>query len=369
MYRNNVDYVVKELLEELSQENVKITATDGGVWQYSTKMDTKIEGRNNTLVSNSIVLNIPDYNLFVRKIGKYLDVASKFYEKDKEYFMLDGNEYLKRLVLDLFLNATNYDLYNIYNYIDFKKDMLSTEYKDKTFELGTLKVGNETLTIFGSIKRQKFNMEAPYAFEVCLSNGIENFVLPSILFGTTSDTAVVYAIQNLHREQETQLKKRLDRYFRKIDNGIVEKGTNKIPYDERPLEEQVTINAVVAAAIFVETVKRFDVLKFIVPDFMPLRYSTKLNQNVFNVKQKSNAEYVDELTHKAIDDMNRNQFNITNKLIYTFLRLGMHFDNLDVNYSPDENRLYVDSICEEYSKDGNLIQDIVEAISNKQEQK
>ncbi|MBO7508412.1 MAG: hypothetical protein J6T39_02065, partial [Clostridia bacterium] len=205
MYRNNVDYVVKELLEELSQENVKITATDGGVWQYSTKMDTKIEGRNNTLVSNSIVLNIPDYNLFVRKIGKYLDVASKFYEKDKEYFMLDGNEYLKRLVLDLFLNATNYDLYNIYNYIDFKKDMLSTEYKDKTFELGTLKVGNETLTIFGSIKRQKFNMEAPYAFEVCLSNGIENFVLPSILFGTTSDTAVVYAIQNLHREQETQL--------------------------------------------------------------------------------------------------------------------------------------------------------------------
>lgn len=379
MDKKYLDEVVTELLCEMAANKVEINSLDGGIWKYPTQMDSKIENKKIRSKSkkeqaseeneSGVILNIPNYDLFLEKISKYLVVAEKFYGQDKAYFMIDGKEYHKRLVLDLFLNATSFDLYEIYKYIDFKKKMLETSVPLGKFKLGEFDAAGEKLNIFANIRRIKFNMEAPYAFEVSFANSAEEFILPSVLFGASGNIVQIGAIQNLHKGQNSALKKKLDRLLRKIDSGIVKSGIDQIPYEKREIEQQVTINAVVSSAIFVNFFESMGVKRFVAPDFLPLRYTTKLNQMIENELKRSGGKGKAQIRHAVEEEMERTQFNMTNKFLYTFMRLALHFSNLKADYNPEENKIFVSVAKSEFLSNGNLLQQIVEATKQKKTQK
>ena len=124
--------IVEKVLSQAKEGRIEFAG-----WKYYIKFDTNIEGNLSGQSDDHITINIPDYNLFVWKVARYLKKASKFYLEEKRYYELDGSAFEEKLVMCLLLNMSIYDSQNIYEYIEAKTKMIEPNLTvDKT------KIGN-----------------------------------------------------------------------------------------------------------------------------------------------------------------------------------------------------------------------------------
>lgn len=381
MNRNDVKAILDELFFEAKNKRVRFDTPNSEIgkeapWMMNSKFFVKINGNFNGKNSGVPVAEIPNEKLLIDYLMKYLDLATKFYAFEQERDDLTDRAFIKRLIFDLFINCSVADLNDVYRHIKTRTEML----KEDNLKLNSVFLGYYQAEKIGrclvtaSIMQNHSCMESPLRFQIeFMGQNGEEFMLPAILYGIDGKTCYIGAVQNFYTSQKTQLSKKLDRHFRKVNKDI----------PETSIESEVSPNAVVAFAIFVAYLKQIGVNKVCGTNFLPIRYQTKFEaQRLFAIREKKRLEekqdsgelltekekqLLSELQSKtpseyAEDTTNKIQFNVTNRFTYLFARLEFHFDNLEFDYSDYENKIYLKLNDKSYTKQGNIIEDIVEMV-------
>lgn len=296
--------------------------------------------------AQTMTLIIPDFNSFVSACEKYLEKAEAFYTYDKAYFALTQNSHKQKLLLDLIVNATPFDLSNIIPYIESRTRMLENPLKEQIFD-----IDNEILpeiTLKCAISKNLSNMEAPYKFEIAFFDQENNkFKLPSITFGKDGQNINVYAIQTQKQKQTNPLAKKLDRYLRKLNLKV----------DENDYIANISPNALASLTIFISAMKKEGIKDFVAYPYMPLRYES-------NLSAKKRVHTDKELLTQTVEEHDRIQYNITNKLIYSLARYSFHFDNFVFDYDDIKFLAHLNEIDNHiFRKDGNIIYELDKLIS------
>lgn len=348
--------IVEEMLKEAKDAEVLYYTPLSAVslddpYVFRIEFNSRIGGQYKNLVGDKIAINILDMPLLIQKINNYLEVAKKHFADEKLYTNLTCSSKAKRRIANLFLNASYDDLQNIYKYVDDRKERLKKTFKSECLTLG--EYTDEKLPhclMVGDIDQLHSNMEACAKFTpsfIKCGGGIAH--LPSVLFENTDDTAYIYAVQNFHTKEKenSEFAKQMDRYLRKVNKNV----------DPNSIEANVSPKAVVSLSMFIKFMHQKGITKFIAPDFLPLRYQTNVNLNLSYAK-KENKEDLGEV----VEELNQKQYNITNKFMHLFLRETLHFDNLDFQYDDVTQKAYMTITKPNYSKQDNIIQQIVENI-------
>lgn len=342
----DIEKIIKEVFKEAGSGKITINSLQGD-WIFFVKFYVSIEGRSNVLNSNYPILNIDSYKEFLHKCEKYLNVAYEFYKKDKDYYDLkDDFSYLKKLFMDLIVNATYYNLDDPINYIDLKTKQLT----DKTIKEGNSLVGNYNgANIYCKISKNVSNLEAPYRMSIIFKSDGEQFTLPTLTFGVDGKTIYLMCIQNTAKnDKDSKLVKKLDRYFRKVNKDV--------SIDEEI--SKVSPNALVALSIFNEYMLNLGLDKVVASNFMPIRYN--------NNKVKIFNKYKDENLKKkeSIEMIDYIQSNITEKFMNLLLRYNYHFDASIVQYDEVKDEMHLFLKDKKYDEE-NIIYDIVDSIKIK----
>lgn len=289
---------------------------------------------------DQIVLDIPDMDLFVKKVEKYFLIVQGLYRNEMGRYDLTYEAYLERLFVSLMSNMTYSDAHNVYNYIDQRTELYVNCYdRDE-------KLGKFSYTKGAQVKECEVNviidrlssiMEAPYSFTPEFTDGINVFFLPSITFGLSVNkkTAYVYAVQNRKKDQSNSLQKDLDRYFRKIGKGV--EGEEELM--------QVSPNALVSLTMFCSYLKEQGVQQIISKDFQPSRYKAR------------ESRILSKYAEGELEALDNAQFNITNKFMYLFLRYSYHFPDCECDFDIDQGQMIM-KLKEGVSVDNNIIYDI-----------
>lgn len=354
--------IVDEVLAGASDAEIVIDSYDGQTympWIFNTEFYTKVNGQflRKPQKENVIVLNIPNFTLFLNNLEEYLEIARKYYGESKKYFAVDSINFDKKLIHDLLVNASSFEIDNITKYVVTRTNMLKSSNIEKEICLGdmTFEDKNKTITcnVFEKITKLHPNFESPLKFEVkfCDKNSKEEFFLPAVLFGVNGKKeALVSAVQNFHKEQvgegKNELTKFLDRYFRKVNKNI----------EKDSVEANVSPNSVVAMTFFFEYLKSLGVKNVQANDFLPLRYYSTLNSKL------NNALYLGKNTDDVVENLDKNQFNMTNKFMYLFLRMSEHFDDLEVEYDAIRQCMNVKFLERHFTKKGNIIENIADYL-------
>ena len=306
-------------------------------WSIFAKFLTNIEHSNNKKSATIPILNIPNYDNFIKKLDTYLTLAREFYKLDATYFYLFQNEFDKKLVLDLFANATFYDFNNIESYIDVRTKMLEHSLQKSELNFGMY----DNLNVEAKIEKSNSNLEGPYKIVFYIYDKNENcFELPTITFGIVKNTCYLYTVQNKNKLKITDFSKKLDRYFRKINKGV----------SFQDIESNVSPNALVSLTLFMSLLKQNNIKHILSPSFMPIRYQSSKIARFFDCKNQKSK-------HIAIKNLYRDQNNITNKLMYLMLRYKYHFPNCSCNF--DENTNYISlNLSSSQNLTGNIIYDL-----------
>jgi hypothetical protein len=343
MLVEDVSRLVKEVFFEASKGLVKIDSKSG-YWNFYLRFYEKINGISNCYNDKYPVIDIPSYNNFIEAINSYLENASFFYDKDKDYFDLEEESFYKKLILDLFISASNYDFNNIINYIERKNRMLI----NNTITFDKLILGNYNgLEIVAKIDKTTSNLEAPYKMKFYFIDKENNiFNLPSVTFGLIDNVAYLMCIQNTNKKQDNKLAKSLDRYFRKVNKGI----------DLNSDISNISPNSLVSLTLFIAYLKNNGIDKIIAFDYLPLRYNG--NKIMIYHKYKDKEELSNALIRHDKD-----QFNMTNKFMYLFKRYCYHFKDCDYYYDDLTRSMQVKLERVNFSDD-NIIFDLDRCVSD-----
>ncbi|MBQ8615002.1 MAG: hypothetical protein IJ415_00305 [Clostridia bacterium] len=304
-----VEELINKIFKQAENGLVEIGNDIYGWWKFYVQFSNNESKKINT---GEPAVVIQDKNLFVSRLEKYLKVARKFYKQDKDYFELTDLGFGEKLILDLFVNATNFDLNNVEKYIEQRTQMLL----DKSTECGELWLGEYLdCQIVGQIVKNKSNLESPYKFSVYLEKDSERFFLPSVHFGKIDNKLMLYALQGEKEKQENKLAKKLDRHFRKV---------NKDVDTEDEILSQVSPNALVSLTIFMAYQEIMGAKTAEAVNFMPIRY---ISNSIVGTRRLNSDEEKEEF----LIQHDRNQFNISNRFFNTLIRYAHHF-NLPVEY-------------------------------------
>ncbi len=339
---NKLKEMFEDILKQAESGLVKIQANDGIKWRYYTRFYSDIEGKLTAKPNNKYpIIEIPNYNYFLDLIQNYLNYAEKFYESDQWYYDLPKDEFDKKLILNLIINATNYDFVNIYDYIKQRTEMLKQEFGLGKFALGQY----QDYKIVGEILKTRSNIESPYSFNVYFEKDGQSFMLPSILFGATEKDATIMGIQNFNKERNGELAKKLDRYFRKVNKDV----------DMEDIISKVSPNALISFTVFISYLKSLGIKEFSASAFRPVRYhASKISGYIKNSGK--------EARDKFIQNHNHDQYNMTNKVLYMFLRYGHHFDNANVVYDDTMQKISLNILDRDPTKKDNIIYDISSSV-------
>ncbi len=290
------------------------------------------------------IFQIPNVEAFALLTQAYLNIATKFFLADKEYFSYSDEAFKEKLFLDLLANTTNYDRNNILSYIEMRTKMLENELQTGHFLLNQ----SSGFSVKTMILKNKSMLEGPYRFTpYFLGENEEKFFLPSITFALVDDTVHIFVIQAKKEKQTGPLAKKLDRYFRKVNKDV----------DMEDIIGQVSPNALISLTLFLSIMQKEGIKNVIAPNFMPVRYLINLNgeENYFNREKKGLDEEtsLEEITEKH----NRQQFGITNKFTYTLLRYCHHFDGCEFDYNSIKEQLEI-QLENKHTPQDNIIFDI-----------
>ncbi|MBQ8443910.1 MAG: hypothetical protein IJX25_00965 [Clostridia bacterium] len=316
-------------------------------WKYYIKFNTKIEGEVNGVDDGHLTINIPDFNLFVWKVDKYMQKAMKFYRDEKNYYELDTSSFRDKLFMCLLLNMSTFDAENIYDYITFRTKMLDTQFSSDKFSLGRLNYTKgqqeKSVKITASIRQNTSNLEATYKMKFAFENDLgERFSVPAVTFGIVDKKAYVYAVQRTKDVQEGEIVKELDRYFRKLNKGV----------DCEDIIANISPSSLVSLTLFATFLKNMGINKIVAKDFLPLRYMA-----VIDSPKGKNQEVSEKL--------DKDQFNMTNKFMYLFLRYSHHFENCKATYDDIKGEMSL-TLNDSLIKSDNIIYQL-DSVADEQE--
>lgn len=332
----DLDRIVKELIND-SKNGIKMSYDCEFPGFYC-----KVNGVDNFNDDKLPVVEIPDYDYFLKVLSKYLDVAYKFYEDDKDFkYFNNDEEYVKQLIVGLLMSAGRYDLLNLTDYIEKRIQMFN---KPAFKEIETK---YDDVCVRCIVRTNGYMLETPYKFLIVLNKEgcMEKFVLPTLNFAIVDDKAYVYAIQNNSRGKPSGvMSKKLDRYFRKVNKGV----------DLNDDISNISPNALVSLTIFASYLKSIGVNEIISLDYMPIRYS-----------YREELAHVFKDTEKLLITMDRDQYNITNKFMNVMNRYNYHFYSRDTYYDDLNGEMHLFLNGKERNDD-NIINDIDKIFNKKQ---
>ena len=283
-------------------------------------------------------LMIKDKDKFDALLTEYVDMALEFYDdKNFPYEILNYKSYdndnkickEKAILAMLFANATIEDFNNPCEFlrkrINFMKDDISCR---EEFGYSDILKGDVSL----EITKDVINNETPYQmiFKVISENGDE-YVFPRIKLGISDGVVHIYAIQNHNNDNKDQTNsfyKKVNRVLYKVGEGF---NVDEIDTDENL--KDITSSFLVSLNMCISYLYRNGYSKIVVPSFLIERWNAKGMANSLRIKYR-------KLGNRDIDNLRGEQehiqFNLTNKLIRTFLRLGCHYNNIDIVSLPYE---------------------------------
>lgn len=188
-----VEKLLKDVLNQTQFGNVKIKTLDGDSWKFYVDLQSEYSTKEN---NGHMALVINHKATFIKKLLSYLKLACEFYNKDQSYFNLNDESFAKKLILDLFVNATNFDLNNIEKYIELRTEMLQGQSLEQDVVIGEY-MGCE---IKVNVSKTRSNLEGPYKFGISIEKDGEKFNLPSLMFGLINDKVYLYSIQGKKRK-------------------------------------------------------------------------------------------------------------------------------------------------------------------------
>ncbi len=333
----NTKEIVEKVFAQAEEGQVKFGDEKLGYWSFYTKFYANIEGKCNAEGYEFPVLDIPSYEEFLLKIEKYLEVAKDFYSQDEVYYEISGEAFKEKLFFDLIINTTIYDETNLNNYIQRRTNMLQNDFPKESFSLG--KFGAYDLKC--QISKNRSNLESPFKCEMGFQDESGDcFNLPAVNFGIDGNSCYIFSIQNDVYKQHSPLAKRVDRYFRKVNGGV----------DMEDIVANVSPNALVSLTVFSSFLKQNKIMEVVAPDFMPIRYNTNLEAKTKRVADDDSFEKID-----------RDQFNMTNKFMYLFLRYNHHFPEAVADYDIDKGEMHL-ALKNGSKIDENIIYDIDEIV-------
>ncbi len=305
-------------------------------WRFYVRFATRINGELNKEMDDCPVLDIPDFKLFVDSVNKYMNYAKRFYDDEKDYLELDDDSFEQYLFLMVLMNANNYDFNNIIKYIDDRIKMFQSEDIKKSY-LGN--IGDEKVDFI--VAKLPPNLETPYKAIININKGETRFILPQISFGIVDGIVKIYAIQNVAGiDKDNVLFKKYDRYFRKFNKDV----------DMEDVIANISTNSLAALTLFVSKFKQLGYKKFEFVDYLPLRYEANLVADYNWANRKNSAP-----SPNILREHDRDQYNMTNKMLYAGLRYAYHFDNVECSFDENRQVLTVNIVKDMYTEKDNVI--------------
>lgn len=307
--------IINSVFKQAKNGTVSIESDDLGNWSFYVKFFTKIAGvLDPNFDGNSPVVNIPKFKKFVELTDNYLNVAKQFYKDDQNFFSLSDKGFEEKLFMDLFVNATNFDINNIEQFLTSRTKMVKQNIKTGSFDNGEY----QGYVCTCLISKNHSNLEGTHKFSIKFSSKDgEEFLMPAITFSKVDDIVYVFAIQRPTNqsleESKSTIEKKLDRFFRKVNKDVPEELQNISP------------NALVSFTIFCNCLKSNKIKDIIAPNFMPIRYDAKKSSIEKNAKTIEDEQ-------KKLEKHDKNQYNITNKFMDLLVRYNYHFKNSEINY-------------------------------------
>lgn len=298
-------------------------------------------------------LNIKNAEEFNKYLIEYIKNETEFLQENifigDNYLSKDLDEQIRYSLMNLFIDATSNDLNNPVEYLKLRisfleNDTLNKEYKDwqTIYNLDDIDCHVEI-----SVLPQHPSYETPYAFCSKIISNDENdkFDLPKIRYGIKDDgekqEVYIYAIQGEKKKKVlNRFEKKINRYLFKINKGVVkdDEYLKYEKYSELGIDDvypenivDVTPKAVLSLTIFLKVIKDMGINKVSVIDYLPLRYDSKLKGKKAYLDLFKGIYFKNEMDkkyNKVNQEMEDNQFNITNKFIRTFNRVNYHLNNM-----------------------------------------
>ena len=293
---------------------------------YSCDIDN-----DNLLIPTLMIKNKLEFD---RLLIEYVNLALKFYSDNNfDEDILNNKIYdndmkickEKVILALLFANATIEDFNNPIDFLKRRIDFIYN-YLTGNKDFGYCDVFNGNLSLV--IEKDTINNETPYQMVIkCTSNDGDQFIFPKIKFGIGDDTVYIYAIQNRGNENNSFCKK-INRVLYRVGEGF------NADMDENSENlKDITASFLVSLNIAISYLFNNGYDKIIVPSLLVERWNAKNISNTLKIKIKN---LDDDSARELFDDQDYIQQNLTNKLIRTFLRLGCHYNNIDVLSFPYE---------------------------------
>ena len=307
---------------------------------FSTSVDDKVICECNINNEDVLIptLMIKDKEKFDFLLIEYVKLAMNFYgdrnfpEELRECNFYDANNKVCRekvILAMLFANATIEDFNNPCEFLRKRINFIKNDITCIN-ELGYSEVlkGNVSL----EIKKDIINNETPYQMVIkVMSENNDKYVFPRIKFGISDDIVYVYAIQN-HNSDNPDIK---NPFYKKI-NRILYKIGEGFSLDEDDSDEKlkdITSSFLVSLNMCISYLYSNGYSNIVVPSFLIERWNAKSIANLLKAKYK---KFTEEETKNLRSMHDGIQQNLTNKLVRTFLRLGCHYNNIDVISFPYE---------------------------------
>ena len=280
-------------------------------------------------------LMIKNKSEFDRLLVEYVDLAMNFYDDSNfddeilNYKLYDNNLRICREKVILSLLFANATIEDFNNPIDFLKRRIDFMYNDLSgnYDFGYMDMFKGNLSL--NIEKDIINNETPYQmiFKVTSMNG-EEFIFPKIKFGISDGCVYIYAIQNKMNEDNSFCKK-INRGLYKVGEGYVDTES----YEGEENLKDVTASFLVSLNMAISYLYNNGYERIVVPSLLVERWNAKRISNLLKIKMK---KMDDDSAKEMINNQDYLQHNLTNKLIRTFLRLGCHYNNMDVLSFPFE---------------------------------
>lgn len=279
-------------------------------------------------------LMIKDRKQFDLLLIEYVNKAIRFYDDsnfDNElinytYENNDKKICKEKVILTLlFANAMTEDFNDPCEFLRRRINFIDNDIRNN-YDLGYSDILNGNVSIL--IKEDIINNETPYQMIIkVISENNEEFVFPKIKLGISDNYVYIYSIQNKEQENTT-FNKKINRILYKVGEGF----NDNLENNEENLKD-VTSSFLVSLNMCIAYLYANGYTNIIVPSYLIERWNAKWISNLLKIKHK-NID-IDE-AQKIFDKQDYIQYNLTNKLVRTFLRLGCHFNNIDIVAFPYE---------------------------------
>ncbi len=322
------------------------------------EVEAKSENKKRFFIPTLIIRNQEEFD---RLLCEYVLLASKFYTDFDEFYekikvegTFEEKELwrIKTLIVSLFSNATEEDFNNPCEFLKKRIDFINNSCEQIFDEFYS---ANLKAKINASIKKDKFNNEAPYMFCVEAVDELDiGYSFPNLKFGIHDGKAYVYAIQ---RGKEESNSRKINRNLYKVGEGFDPIIDNVDIYAEGNTKD-VTASFLVVANLFLAYLSSIGINEVVVPSILIERWNAKEMSLLkrYRSKRFDMKEYLIRL--KEHDEL---QSNLSEKLIRTFNRLTCHYPYFYiVSYPGEDNMSFCLNISDQKSCNNRLLSELRE---------